>query len=389
MSIAQGFGDVRSRMPWWILGGLVESVNYERCTALNKYPQAAQVTTVTVTDQGDNDTVTITINDVDIDINTDTGGDAASIGADLAEAINEEPLVRGKVTATFDTATLTLTGNTPGVAFDVSIANDTSTVLSAVTETTAADAADPIEFGRAVMRTGHQNTDELVAKVTTGLFTAQVITITPSGYVASSKLRVAVYEVRGSERVLLADVTETSATDLNTTLDALATSLNAQLPANSVVAASTPATATAITLTAEVPGAEIAVDVGAGDEGASVPTWTVAATTGPSEATSLHRALRGVALRAQGVGAATIAGNEQQCPANGALAYVRKGVVAVESAQSITAGDTVYVETAAGASAGKFYNSSSSTRVALSRARAVWERDANTGTGSLAALRLM
>jgi hypothetical protein len=390
-SISQGFGDVRSRARQGVVGDWVYSDPTRRSGfGLNQSGQAAQVTTVTLTDQGDDDDVIITINGIDVSINSGTGQTLAQVGADLAEAINAEPLVRGQVSASFVTATLTLTGLTPGLAFTVSIASDPDSWLSSVTTTTSAAEADAVPFGRVVINDGVNSgeTERLVALADTGEFTAQVITATPSGYVADAEIRVAVYEVRGSERILLADVSETSATDLDTTLDAIVVSLNAQLPANSVLAASTPATATALTFTAEIAGLEIDIDVGADDDGASVPTWAVAYTTGPSVATSLHRAFEGVSLYSASDEAAAVEGEEGEYAANAGVHYAKRGVVWVESDETVTAGGTVYVELTAGATAGRLYAAASSTRVALSKAVARWERDGLTATDSLAAVRL-
>lgn len=386
MSITQGFGAVRSRMPWWILGGLVErSSNDEIRSAINESPQAKQVTTVAVSDPGDDVDVTITINSVDVTYNTGTGAAAADIATGLAAAINAEPLVRGQVVASAASTTLTLTGVTPGESFTVT---EDDGALSSVTTTTAADEADPIEFGRAVIRTGYSDTDELVAKAASSAFTAQVITA-DIAYVASAVISVRVYEIRGAERVLIASVDEASATSQDATIDALVALLNAALPANSVLAAANDATATAIVFTAEVAGLEFAVEVEAGHEGASLPAVSVANTTGPSAATSFHRAFRGVAIRDQASEPTAIAGTQQQYAGNSSLSYCRKGLVAVESAEAISPGATVYVELGVTADNGKFFAADSATRIGLARSLATWELDANSDTGSLAALRLM
>lgn len=388
-TIAQGFGDARVNMPWWVLGALIlGGPDVVRGDGINKSPQAAQVTTVTVADPGDSVDISLTIGPVGatgttVTYNTGTGLALAAIGAGLAAAINAEALVRGLVTATFDTATLTLTGNTPGYAFTVT---ESDAALSAVTTTTSAADAAVIEFGRAVIRTGMTGTDVLLAKAASSLFTAQVITITPSAYVAGAVLTLQVWEIRNhGERILIGAVSETEATNLATSLTALAAGINAALPANSVDAA---ATATTIVLTAEVAGLEFEADLYAGDEGASTPTVAKAYTTGPSEATSFHRAWLGVAERDQGSGAITIAGAEQQYAGNSCVDYVRRGVIAVESSESITSGSDVFVELGVTADNGKFFATDSATRIPVSRQRASWYLDANSGTGSLAALRL-
>lgn len=393
-TIVQSYGDVRSRMPWWVLGQLVEaSSNDEKRDAINASPQATQVTSFVVTDPGDDTTVTVTIGPVGgtgvaVSVNTGTGLAAPAIAALLVAAIDAEPLVRGLVTPSLSTATITLTGRWPGRGFTVSATTPAS--IGSVTEVTAVDEADPIPFGRGVIRPvpGFQNTDELCALAKSSSLTAQVQTITVA-YIASAVLNAKVYEVRGGEEYLLAEANTTSATDRDTTIDALVALLEARLPANTVAVTADNASATALVFTSEVAGLEFRAVITHTSGGASVPAISSANTTGPSEATSIHRALRGVTLRDQAVPAITVGGTEQQYPGNSVVGYLRRGLIAVESAEAITTGDTVYIELGVTADNGKFFKASSATRVALSRAVARWEIDADTNTGSLAALRLM
>ena len=381
MSISQGFGDVRSRARQGLVGDWVFADHTRRGGfGVNSSPQAVQVVTFDVADPGDDLVVTIDIDGIVVSAATGTGNNATQIAALLATAINAEPLVRGKVAATSAVAVVTLTGQNPGLSVTVTAGTSTSNVATA----TAADSADPIPFGRAVIHTGFTSNEE--ESVALPSFAAQVITIAAT-YVASAKIRVAVYEVLNGERILLADVTETSATSLDATLDALAAALNTALPANSVLAASTPATATAITLTAERAGMEIEVDVGAGDEGASVPVWTVTNTTGPSVATSLARAFRGISLYSSSDQAPAV-GSAGEYAGNAGVKFAQRGVVWVESTETPAVGGTVYVETAAGATLGRLYTTGSSTRVALPRSRATWDRPGLTAADGIAAVRL-
>lgn len=388
MTISQGVSDVRSRSRQgkpgqWVERGFTE----EYFTGLNQSPQAVQVSTVTLTDQGDDDDVIITINGIDVTINTGTGLSLAQIGAALAAAINAEPLVRGQVAASFDTATLTLTGVVPGLAFTLSIASDPDTVLSADTAVTAADAADPIPFGRAVMMTGFNTgeSEKLVALAASTVFTAQVATATIA-YVEDAVIRIKVYEVSGSERTIIADVSEASAVNRDTTVDALVVLLNADLPTNSVLAAADNATATGIVFTAEVLGLEFEVEVFAGHEGATLPATSVAATTGPSFATSIGRSICGVSLYSHTDPASST--GEGEYAGNAGVLVASKGKVWVECDETVVHGGTVFVEMGVSADNGKLYAAASSTRVALSRRVAVWERDGLAAGDSIAAVRL-
>ena len=388
--ISQGFGDVRARLHQGIPGDWVYADPDRRWSSgINSSPQAVQVTTVTVTDQGDDDDVIITINGIDVSINTGTGGTAATIGADLAEAINAEPLVRGQVRASFDTATLTLTGLTAGLEFTVSIASDPDSVLSSVTTTTAADTADAIPFGRVVVSQG-SNTSEsekLVALADTTKFTAQVQTLSIA-YVDTAVINISVWEIRGSERIRLAEVSEASAASQDATIDALVVLLNAALPAASVLAAANDASATAIVFTAEIPGLEFEVTWLAGHEGASLPAITIANTTGPSRSTSLHRAFAGISLYSPADECGTVGGETGQYAGNAGVKFGQRGCLWITNAETPAEADTVYVELAAGSTAGRLYAASSATRVALSKAVAVWERDGLVTADSLAAVRL-
>lgn len=394
MIISQGFGDVPSRSRQGMVGdwAMVSHLNRYN-TGLNAAPQRVKIMTVTVADPGDSQVITITINGGLVTYNTGTGKDLATIGAELAALINQEPLARGVANASFNTATLTLTGQWPGQDFTVVLG---PTALSSLTTTQSPLTANPIPFGRAVIQRsfnsnmGGQESERLVALADTSLFTAQVVKLAPT-YVSGAKIRVRVYEVWGAERELIpqADVTETSATDLATTLTALAASLNAKLPANSVNVTVTD-TNTTLSFTAERLGMEIDVEAGVGDEGASLPADAVTYPVGPDTTTSLHRAWAGIALYSpaeeQPVGGA----DEGQYAGNAGIKYGQQGPIWVKSDDTIVWNEpSVYVELAPGATAGRFYNTSSATRVRLGKNRARWDRDGITASDSLAAVRLL
>lgn len=390
MTVSQTMNDTRARARMGLVGDWCMLSHLNRAGfGINQDPQAAQVSTVTVADQGDGVTIVLTINSVDVTISTGTGLALAAIGALLAAAVNAEPLVRGQVAATFDTATLTLTGLTPGEAFTVSIASDPSSSLSAVTEVTAADDANAIPFGRAIVSQGFRSTEgeRLVALADVSQFVPQVVTASIA-YVASAVIRVKVMEVRGDERILLAEVSEASATDRDATIDALVALLNTALPATSVLVAADNATGTALVFTAEKDGLEFAVEVFAGHEGASLPAVTITETTGPSVATSLNRAFCGVSIYSTDDAAPTVGATAAEYAANAGVRYAQSGPVWVSNAEAVTEGGVVYVELAAGASAGKLYAATGSTRVALSRQLARWDRAGLVAADSLAAVRL-
>jgi|GEM_PF-3904920 len=393
MSIAQGWADARSRARQGIVGDAVYSDGTRReGNGINSVPQAAKTVTVTVTDQGDDDAVILTLDGVPVLYNTGTGQTLAQIGAGIAAAVNANPLSAANWTATFLTATLTLTSRQPGVDGTVSIAADPASVLSAVTTTVAAAAAAEVQFGRAIITTGYNpggrgslgETERLVGVASTARFTAQVQTLAPT-FVTAAILTATVIEIRGGERHQIASVSETSVTTLAVTLAALLASLNAALPANTVNVTGGVAD---LVFTAEIAGLEFTVDMGASDTGATIPAIVKTDTTGPSAATSLHRAWCGISKYSPIDGAITLTGNAGVYAPNRGVVYILRGVVWVASEEAPVQNGTVHVELAPGVNAGRFFATGSSTRVALSRAIARWERDGLVASDSLAAVRL-
>lgn len=381
MSFSQAMNDVRARARQGIIGAwvLLSALN-RYATGWNKDPQAKQVSTITVNTAADDTKYAVTINGVEVTYTSGTGATTTSIATGLAAAINEEPLVRGQVSATSSAAVVTLTGTYPGEAFTLT---ESDANLSTAT-TTSADEADPIGFGRAVVSDGFVTDEgELQVRIAkTANFSAQVATLGLT-YIAAAEVVVAVYEVRGEERHLLAQASHAMATDLDTSITALAARLNALLPANSV---NVTEDGTDITFTAEIAGLEFAVEVGVSAEGVSPD---LAQTTGPSRSTSLHRALAGISLHSEIDPAAAIAGTEGEYAANAGVLMAQSGQLWVASSQAPTEGGVVYVELdGSGDNAGKFYTTSSSTRVALARSMARWVRDGVNTSDGLAALRI-
>lgn len=360
-------------------------------SGINKVPQAVNIWTAVVNvDPGDDQDIVFrfTLADFvrDVTVNTGTGLNTSTIAAKIAEELNEDSILRGQIATTNPSSNnLTFTGLTAGAAFTPTVPTNPSTAIDSITESQAEDSADDIEVGRAVLITGHNSSDagtepeHLVALATAARFTAQVITWTPS-YVASARYGVAVYEVRGSERILLGRSEEVGATDLDATLDALAANLNSVLAANTVLVASTPATATAMTFTAEVAGTEIDIEVSISGDGASIPTSSIAYTTGPSPATSVHQAWGGVAMYTLADETALIGGTIARYPGNHGVIFAREGQVYVGNAEATrpSLGEAVWVELAAGDNSGKLYRAASSTRVGLSKQMARWERSGRT-----------
>lgn len=386
--ISQGFGDLRSRTRQGIPGDWVYSDHTKRWgSGINSTPQKVQIVTSTVSDPGDDQTITISIapttadTAIDVTINTGTDEDATSLAEMLAAAINLEPLIRGSVRASSSGTTLTLTGLNPGAAFTVT---ESSASLTTPSTTQVADEADPVPFGRAVIHVGDAagETEPLVTVPYASLFSAQVITATIVNGVATTRA-VRVWEIRGpGDRVLMLETVYLGSATEATEATNLAAAVELAAPANTVVAAV--AASVTVTFTAEVPGTEILVEI----EQVNAGDVTFANTTGPSEATSLNRAWRGISLYDPASEAPTTTSTEGQYAPNAGVRFGYRGVIWVASSESPSPSADVYVELAAGSTQGRFYVSGSSTRVALSRRIARWERDGLVAADALAAIRL-
>lgn len=381
MSIYQQASDVRASMREGRVGQkLYASAADVSGFAINDSPATAQVATYTVDTGSNGATYTLTINSVDISV-VAASGTASEIAEQLKDAINAEPLVRGAVSAARSGDDVVVTSLIPGESFTATESDNNLSVVA----TTANDTADAIEFGRAVIRTGATDDGELkCGKASDSLLSAQVITLAVA-YVASVEYTVGV-EFRGQKY----EVQSTADTDQDTTITNLVAALNAVLPASSVVVTDNDSgsnDADSIIFTSEVEGEEIDIYWGTSDDGASHPAITRTDTTGPSPSTSLARAFLGISLHSDDDPAATVGGTAGQYAGGDGVRYLEKGTIWVESDQSISYGDDVYVELDNTSSdCGKFFNTASSTRALLAGAR--WVKDGSTASDSLAAIEL-
>lgn len=124
--------------------GLIESF-------INDAPRAQQVDTVTVATVSDDTDYTVTIDGVDITITSDSTATDQEINDALVAAINAEALVNGRVLAEGTAATtFTLTARYGGTGFTTEVDG----TLLTVANTTANAEADPVPFGRLVLKAG-------------------------------------------------------------------------------------------------------------------------------------------------------------------------------------------------------------------------------------------
>jgi len=326
-------------------------------TYINADPQAVQVYTVVIDTVTNSATYTFTCDGRTITYTADGSTSNAEIGAGLLAAFNADAHARGLFVATFDTATLTLTA--VNTAIDV-VVSDSDAKLT-TTEVTAPAGATAVRFGVGIVNLGTTNDEgtPLGAEVYAAKLTAQVDTLTV--VYAASELYLVTIAIAGQAPL---QVAVSADTDTATTTTAIVTAINNIMPANTVLAASS--VSGTITLTAEIPGQGFVTSVGTKTGTAS--RLSVAGTT-RTMLTDLPRWFAGISTMTLDTSIATIAGDEAKYDANSGVIVLRKGRIYVENSQTPSVNDKVYIETVAGTTQGKFFNSSSATRIYVPNAR--------------------
>lgn len=346
--------------------------------ALNSSPQAVQISTATVDTADDDTTYAVEVEGSEISIDSGAGATPTSIAAALAAAINGDAVAYGRVVAAAAVAVVTLTGRHPGVAFSVT----SSDVNLTLATPTPAVTADPVPFGRAVVRLPDSTTGERrCAKASTAAFTAQVLDLT-MGFVDTSVATVRVYQELGDRRELLADVQVLQATSAAQVAADTAAALEAALPANTVAAA---VNGTDVRLTAELPGLEFSAELGT-DDPALQPSQ--APVTGPNAATSLHRAWLGISVYSGSEPAPDVGLEAEYGPNRGVRFITGEAKIWVEDTGGIGEGDDAYLELSPGEHAGKLYAANSATRLKLGRGLAYFLRPGRVSRDRIALLRL-
>lgn len=373
MTIARLRSDARRySLPGFIGDWATSSDLNKSKTLINKAPATAQVDTITVDTATNSHEYTFAVNGVTISYTADASTSTTEIAAGLAAAVEADPVVRGVLTPDANVAVLTLTANVAGVGFTTSDVDAKCTLVN----TTANDEADPVPFGRAMISGGYstQGPEKYGSIAKSASFTAQVDTLTPI-YQVGTELFVSV-RFRGQTYKAM----DTQDTSLQDSVETIAAQLNALLPANSVAVTEDNST---LTFTAEIAGEEFWVDYGYGDGGTAI---TFTKTSNRSRTTSLALAFAGISLRSGTDVASAAEGTEGQYAANAGVLAAQSGEVWVASSQTISEGDDVYVEGSTAADLGKFYNSSSSTRILLPQAK--WARDCLTSADARAVVRI-
>jgi hypothetical protein len=373
-----------------------QNIDVER-NYVNVNPQAAQVSSFEVTGFVGSATYTITFNGVDYAMVEDgTGAGVGDVGDQFTLFLNDLGAIRGVAIATNVAGVVTLTGLLPGFTFTLTEADGN---LGNVTAVTAADDADPVAFGSAVVRTGFATATvddvedgmELGALATVASFTAQVDTWTVAdpgaGQFIGATLKIEGLNEVISERVIWD-------TNLDTTLDNLATVLNGALTDlgyNAYVTVAGPAGAPAageLAFTAAIAGVEYASMV-TSDDAAGYPAITVV--SNKAFGTSFAQGFAGAALRVtdQEGTYSLLTGQPSTVSyeANSQMLILEKGEIWVDNSETITYGQQVFVDLTA--ADGQFYNSAGTDRVPLPLSRAEWVKGGRSLDGeTIAILRL-
>ena len=372
-TISQGANDVRLRARQGAVGQKVFSqASGERLlTAINEDPQAVQVDDWTVVASNDA-TYTVTIDGIDAVFTADGSATTEEIRDGLILAINEEPLIRGKLIPTIkDADEFTTTGLTPDLSYTTAGAATAGSLTPA--SVASAAGADPIAFGRLVIDDGSPDPygNTLLGRLAKSTaFVAQVLTLNTI-FVASATYTVTVRDEAGA--VIAQAVAVDADTNDTDTATAIAAALNGLLPANSVVVTSG---AGPVIFTAELAGREFSVEAGTNEEGeAGGALVSQVNTTGPSNATSVNRAALGVSLFSDADPTPTIGGTVGEYAGGDGVELLKSGnSIWVDRPGAVTFGDPVFVELdGTGSDAAKFFLADSATRVLLTKA--TWLRD--------------
>jgi len=313
------------------------------------------------------------------------------LGAQMVAACQAAPLVRAFVISTYNagTNTMTFTGLNEGENFTVT-RQDAQAIadFNAAVVAQAPTADETITFGRVLITAGFgtdpNEANELGRLPTSTRFTAQVMTLDYT-YNGASISGVTIIDRHTGRAIASAEVTHAVA-KVNTT-NALLAALNAQLPANSVVVTNV---GNALVLTAEKPGLEF--DAYWTEDTPATTLGTRVYTTGPTIATSILRAFRGIACYDERQTPTTVGADVTGYRVNEVIKTLRAGQMWVSNADGVAQGNDVWVETAAGATLGLIYNAASATRLLLQqdgKPLAEWMRGSRAASGdNIAAVEL-
>jgi len=359
MTISQRVGDVRDQYRQgkpgeWVLTDWESEDRH----IINSDPQAVQTDTLTVTGATNAKTYSVIIEGITVSYLSGGAATTATIAQGLSDAINANATVRGLVSASPALAVVTVTGLLAGAAFTMTEADPQLTQLT----TQTAASALPIAFGLAVCLSGFSDGGEALGKLARDAsFTAQLDSVQYAGIIAGDSADISVtYD--GSEYQVSAPFN----TDNDTTVGDLRTAATTALGSLPVTVGGA---ADTITITADLAGDCLKTVAG--------PKGTL--TSNRSRATCAADAFLGISRYSFDEAATTVGqSSAPSYPANAGVVVGTKGRIWVENSQSVTLGESVYVELdSSSADVGKLFNTSSATRAKLPKLE--WYRSGISG----------
>lgn len=361
--------DVKQRM---IQGAAGMPVGSWLMLALIAYlPAAAQVTTIQATTAHNSSDYVISIGeDVDLTITTDSSGSASELATAINSAINASPLAYSLVTAELTASdTVTVTAKRPGETYVIAASGTYSSDLT-ISDTTSADTADTVPFGRAVINSGLS--DDGIEEYgglpkSSALGSARVVTLGVTH--AASEIYHVTIAVAGKTYAFNCPAD----TDSATTATRLAAIINDRMPDHTVVATVDTAN---VVLTAEVIGLHFEVTVSNSSTTESRLTLTVT-----TAGTDLFKVLRGLSAESYDTQSLTSGTSIGEYQANETMRVQAEGKLWVENSQGVSANDAVYIDVGT-TNAGKLYNTAAANRIQWLGAR--WVRAGRSSSGDIA-----
>lgn len=364
-----------------LIGNLYDIAECEVLSYGCNSPATAQVSRLAVGGTYvDGQVYTATIDGIQFSYTAVTGDSAdADVATGLAEAINAEPLLYGRVTAAASSANCDITARSAGLSFTLTADSATGTGTLTASTVTANDTADVVPFGVAMVR--DPNSDDYCMVLSSSVLTVPIYTLTPT---ATNSVSYTVQIAIGGNLYQATYLADGSAT-VAEICTGLTTAINAAMPASTVLAEDG---ATLVTLTGEVDGVNFDVEsIGAG-------AIAIAQTQGgPTDAEgTIDNLFAGVSVRTAAVSSTAFPPSSpigetdsSGYPAPTVINVCKRGpiVVAPEDASSHTTlvGKDVYVRLATSGTnhAGQFRASAASGFIKIPAAQARWHKVLGSG----------
>lgn len=269
-------------------------------TGVNKDPQAKKIDTVVVDTATDGEEYSVLVEGLEFSTTRASGATQDNLAQDLVDAINADGRINGRVVAekTATTGQFTVTARNGGIGFTFSL-NDNSAKMT-LTNTQANAVADAFDFGLGVLYAGQNDAkagvynasgvEPLVRLATATALTARTVLLAPQVGDNDVYLLTVTYEEDGIERQLLAEITADGTATAAEIVDAMVTELNADLPANTVIASNV---GDELQLLSEVAGKNFSYGFGSLD--AVNAGWAVSSDNQESAIVDINDAFAGIA----------------------------------------------------------------------------------------------